>query len=275
LIAAVLGYYFAVGQYKHVPNVIAKQPATATSTLKHDGFKVRVGDQVFSATIAAGLVAQTSPGPGDRIHKGGTVTIQVSKGIEQYAVPDLKNKSQNDADRALRALHLAPTFTNDYSTTVKSGLVTSTEPKAGTKLAPGSKVIVHISKGPQPVRIPDETGQTEQVAKTVLTGLGLKLHETQVFNDTAPVGTVVDQNPKNSDGHQGDTVELSVSKGPQTIPVPDVRQQNVNQARHELEALGFKVQVSKPFGFGNTVQAQNPGPGTPERKGTTVTLLVY
>jgi beta-lactam-binding protein with PASTA domain/tRNA A-37 threonylcarbamoyl transferase component Bud32 len=274
LIAAGLGYYFAIGQYKHVPNVINKDPVAAASTLQHDGFKVRVGDKVFSASVASGLVASTSPSPGHRIHKGGTITIYPSKGIEQYAVPDLRNKTQDEADAALRDLKLEPTFTSDYSPTVKSGLVIGTEPKTGVKLAPGSKVLVHISKGPQPVHIPDETGQTQDTANTVLTGLGLKVHATQVFSDTVPVGTVVDQNPKNANGHQGDTVELSVSKGPQTIPVPNVVGENYHQAKSQLEALGFQVNVDRPFG-GNQVQGQNPRPGTQARKGSTVTLVVF
>jgi serine/threonine-protein kinase len=275
LVAAGLGYYFAIGRYAHVPNIIGQSPAAATTKLKHDGFTVKNGTAVFSATVTTGLVAKTSPGPGDRLHKGETVTIYASKGIEQYAVPNVKSKTQAQADQALRAQHLNPTFTNDYSTTVKSGLVISTEPVAGKKLPPGSTVTVHVSKGPAPVDIPDETGQKEQVANQVLTGLGLKVHETQVFSDTVPLGVVVAQDPKHATGHQGDTVELSISKGPQTIPVPNVVGENVNQAKHQLEALAFKVDVSRPFGFGNTVQAQNPGAGTQAHKGDTVQLVVF
>ena len=275
LIGAGLGYYFSIGRYAHVPNVIAQQPAVAVSKLQHDGFKVKTGAAVFSASVASGLVAQTSPAAGDRVHKGGTVTIYPSKGIEQYAVPNLKNKKQADADKALRELHLNPTFTSDYSTTVKSGLVISTEPPAGKKLPRGSTVTVHVSKGPAPVDIPDETGKHEDVAKSVLTGLQLQVHETQVFSDTVPAGVVVDQNPKNTTGHQGDTVELSISKGPQTITIPDVVGENANQAKNQLEALGFKVKVSRPFGFGNTVQAQNPGAGKQAHKGDTVQLVVF
>jgi serine/threonine-protein kinase len=272
LIGAGIGYYFAIGRYTHVPNVVAMKPTLATSKLQHDGFKVRTGSAVFS-TVDAGLVAKTSPNADARVHNGQTVTIYVSKGIEQYAVPQLKNKTQAQADQALRALHLVPTFSFDYSTTVKSGVVISTNPPAGKKLPRDSDVAVHVSKGPQPVTIPDETGKTEDVAKSVLTGLGLQVHETQVFNDTVPLGSVVSQSPNNGTGHQGDTVELQISKGPETVP--NVVGMNVTQARRQLEALGYVVRVDRPFGFGNTVRAQNPSAGTSAHSGTTVQLIVY
>jgi beta-lactam-binding protein with PASTA domain/tRNA A-37 threonylcarbamoyl transferase component Bud32 len=272
LVAAGLGYFFAAGRYVHVPNVTGQTTAAATTKLKHEGFTVHTGAPVFSA-VDVGLVAKTSPAADARVHKGADVTIYPSKGIEQYAVPSLKGKTQAQADDALRTLHLVPTFTQDYSTSVKSGYVISTSPPAGRKLRPGSDVLVHVSKGPEPVTIPDETGKPESEAKSVLTGLGLQVVETQAFNDSVPAGNVVSQNPGPGPAHKGDTVNLTISKGPQRVP--DVVGMNVNQARRELQSMGFKVDVSKPFGFGNTVRAQNPTAGTPAHNGDTVTLLVY
>ncbi|MFL6238060.1 MAG: Stk1 family PASTA domain-containing Ser/Thr kinase [Actinomycetes bacterium] len=273
LVAGGLGYYFAVGRYAHVPNVISLDEASATSKLKHAGFDVHKGAPVFSAAVDPGKVAKTSPAANAHVHKGDAVTIYLSKGRELYAVPQLKGKTRDQAEAALRKLHLVPSYESDFSTTVAADHVIATEPVAGKRLAPGTEVLVHVSKGPQPVDIPDERGKPETVANSVLTGLGLTVHETQAFSDTVQKGLVIDQSPAPGPGHQGDTVDLTISKGPQTVP--DVVGKNVNDARHQLESMGFKVHVDRPFGFGSTVRAQNPGAGQPARSGDTIQLLVY
>ena len=124
------------------------------------------------------------------------------------------------------------------------------------------------SMSSSPVRYPSSTKNTRPP--------GCKQSATSDQNDAKRSGGTCDsQNPKNTTGHQGDTVELSISKGPQTITIPDVVGENANQAKNQLEALGFKVKVSRPFGFGNTVQAQNPGAGKQAHKGDTVQLVVF
>ena len=69
---------------------------------------------------------------------------------------------------------------------------------------------------------------------------------------------------------QSETVTVFVSTGPPQVNIPDVTGQNVNDARKQLEQLGFKVNVNKIGPF-NKVLTENPTGQAP--KGTTITLF--
>src|SRR5205814_8607995 len=76
--------------------------------------------------------------------------------------------------------------------------------------------------------------------------------------------------------HKGDTVTLSVSKGPPQVTVPSEVGKNINDASNDLDQLQLtpvtKAQTSdKPQG---EVLDQNPPPGTQVAKNSTVTLTV-
>ena len=276
-VSAGLGYYFAVGRYTNVPGVLALTEQAATEKLTDAGLKVQVGDPVFSNNVDKGLVAQQDPGIGDRISKDGTVTLHMSKGIEEYAVPSFKGKTYDEAKALLEQNHLAlGVVTRKNDDKVAKDEVVSSLPKAGEKLRPGAKVALVVSDGPAEVTVPNVVGKNVNDATSLLTAAGLKVTARPVFSDTVPKDSVVAQDPKQgTKAHRTDTVTLDVSKGPQLFEVPNVVGKNPNEASAILRGAGFNPEVSRPFGFGNTVRAQNPTAGSQEPKGTTIRLIVY
>lgn len=89
-----------------------------------------------------------------------------------------------------------------------------------------------------------------------------------------PAGTVANQSVgAGAQAAAGDTVTLTVSKGPRQIPVPDVTGQQVDAARKTLEGLGFKVKVDRPLlSFSNTVDAQSVPTGQSAPEGSTIII---
>jgi len=88
---------------------------------------------------------------------------------------------------------------------------------------------------------------------------------------------VARQTPKaDSQAAEGDTVTLTLSKGPEMVRVPDVVGSSVDDATQRLEAAGF--QVSKDRGllglFGDTVKEQSVGAGEKAPKGSTITITI-
>jgi serine/threonine-protein kinase len=75
---------------------------------------------------------------------------------------------------------------NAYHDTVPAGQVIDTNPPAGSLALRGSQVIVHVSQGPQPVVVPDERGQSVEVASAQLSALGL-VPDVQNFGAGKPV----------------------------------------------------------------------------------------
>ena len=72
-----------------------------------------------------------------------------------------------------------------------------------------------VSRGRQPIDVPDLTGKDATGAARQLSGLGLKVDATQQQNsDTVAKGAVISQSPRDGTAFRGDTVTLVVSKGP-------------------------------------------------------------
>ncbi len=87
-----------------VPSTVGQSQREAGQTLEAAGFRTAV-QQVFSEDVGTGTVVAQDP-PGGRLQRGGTVTLQVSKGPERIAVPDLSGMTDAQAKAALTALGL-------------------------------------------------------------------------------------------------------------------------------------------------------------------------
>jgi serine/threonine-protein kinase len=154
--------------------------------------------------------------------------------------------------------------------------VVAASPSAGTEVRKDSAVDVTVSKGPQPIRIPDFTGRHATRAEERLKALGFTVDVTEEHSDTVPKGRVVSQSPSQGIGHRGDTVELVRSQGPVMVQVPDLQTKSVSEATAELEALGLKIAVhrTKLYVYLDRVVRQDPAAGTAVPKGSTVTVSV-
>ena len=151
------------------------------------------------------------------------------------------------------------------------------EPRSEVKR--GTTVTLSLSKGPAPVTVTTVVGATLDQATAQLAADGLKVAATEAFSDTVPAGTVVDQSPKaGSTAHRGDTIQVTVSKGPEMLPVPSVIDMKADKAQKTLTDAGFVVDVVKPYGIAplNRVSSQQPagGDGKTAPKGSTITIYI-
>ncbi|MDO8392305.1 MAG: PASTA domain-containing protein [Actinomycetota bacterium] len=71
-----------------VPDLTGQTFEEATATLTAAGFGITKGDDVFSASVAAGMVAEQDPAVGGSVQPGDPVTVKLSKGPEMVALPD-------------------------------------------------------------------------------------------------------------------------------------------------------------------------------------------
>jgi beta-lactam-binding protein with PASTA domain len=130
----------------------------------------------YSSTVPAGGILGTSPTK--TAPYGSTVTIVTSKGHAPLPVPTVNGNGSTyaTASAALTASGFAPSQSHAYSSTVPTGQVISTTPDATAgPVAYGSKVVVNVSLGPQPVTVPNELGKSVTAATSALEALGLKV----------------------------------------------------------------------------------------------------
>lgn len=135
-----------------VPNVVGFEVAKADETIKAAGFQVTHSYE-YSADIEKDHVIRQDPSGDQKAADGSTVTIVVSNGPEmkETEVPDLRNKTQQEAEAELANHNLSiGNVTEEFSDTVEAGRVISQSTSYGTKVLEGSKVDITISKGPEP-----------------------------------------------------------------------------------------------------------------------------
>jgi serine/threonine-protein kinase len=90
-------------------------------------------------------------------------------------------------------------------------------------------------------------------------------------------GQVAQQTPAgDSQAAEGDTVTLTVSKGPELVEVPSVVGATVDDATKLLEESGFKVKEDRGLLglFGDTVKSQSVDAGEQAPKGSTITIEI-
>lgn len=267
-------WYINSGQFTTVPAVLDMPQAKAEKTLRDDGLGVKVV-RGFSANVDRGHVMKTDPANGKRIRGTGTVTLTISRGPDIVTVPDLSGTPVADAKRKLRDRGLIPgTVNRAFDEEVAKGSVIRTDPASGSKRRPDTAVGLTVSRGAA-VDVPGVLGSERADAADTLRAAGFQVRfaDQPVFS-TQDKGTVARQNPaEGSRGGKGDTITLTLSKGPEMIPVPDVTGKNVDDAKKQLTDLGFQVEVKKPFFFPqDTVASQSVEAGKKAPKGGSITI---
>ncbi|GLF94157.1 Stk1 family PASTA domain-containing Ser/Thr kinase [Streptomyces yaizuensis] len=270
-------WYINSGQFTRVPPVIGKSESEARRALESAGLDVRSVRREYSATAERGTVVTTDPGTGDRVRGNASVTLVVSRGPEIVRVPSVTGESLAAAERELERVGLAPgKTTREFSATVPQGSVIRTDPEAGVRRDPESAVALVVSKG-APVAVPEVTGASPEEARAELEGAGFDVELAPGRVHSAhEAGTVARQSaPADSELAAGDTVTLTVSKGPRMAAVPDVVGLGESEARSVLEEAGFGVKAEKNFPYlGDTVEKQSPGGDNRAPEGSTVTIKI-
>ena len=264
------------GAYTTVPTGLTDVPvADAQAALDVAQLAVEPVD-AFSDTVAPGNVISAAPGEGDRIIKDGTVTLTVSQGIEHFTVPTgLTGLPVAQSVEALKKEGFTQvTTTSAWNTTIPADNVMSLSVTEGSSLPHNAPIVLHVSKGPEPVTVPQLSLLSLEDAKTRLAPLDLTITTSEEHSETVPEGRVVSQALEaGATAHRGETLSVVVSLGQPFVEVPDVLLKPVAEAQQILQDAGFEVKVKYYMGFfGNEVRNQSEAPGTQLRKGSKITL---
>ena len=268
------------GRRVAVPDIVGMSEDQAQLALEKQGLDWGTPERVYSDTVPAGSIVSCQPKAGQKVGLGQAVTATVSRGVETKTVPDVVRKTKDQATAAITAAGLTlGDVTEEYSASVESGKVISCDPKAGKVIKHTEKVSLVVSKGKEPATIPDVTGMSEDEAKKVLEDAGLKKGKvSKGYSDSVAKGNIISSSPiaGASGYYKGDSVDLTVSKGPEKVTVPDVTGKSQDEAKKVLEDAGLKVEVNKRLGgpFG-TVRSTDPAPGSSVKPDSKVTINIF
>lgn len=222
------------------------------SLLKVSDIEYEVSEK-YSDSITEGDIISTDPANvGDRGSKrrGQKVKVVVSKGVRQATVPadilDATSASGKDPINALKKAgfdNVEQTTASDdtYSMEVPQGALLSLSVDPGATLPHNTTITVTVSQGPKPVTMPNIVGKTKDEAQQTMDDLKLTANWTESFDDKIPQGQVISTSVSSGNTlHWGDSVDVVVSKGPETITLPNYVGQKASDAKAALEKLGSR-----------------------------------
>jgi len=201
-------------------------------------------------------------------------------GMGRYtSTPGIINLSVPDARAKLDAAGLdLRVVSKVFSETVPAGSIIGTDPEAGSRIVDGSTVEVVVSKGLERYAVPKLHGRTLAEAEAALTDASLSLGDVEEhWHRTVPKGRVIIASPSAGTEQRRDSpVDLSVSKGPKPIRIPDLAGKDAERTERRLAALGFQTRVTQEHS--DTVDEgavinQSPDEGTGHR-GDRIDLVV-
>ncbi|MGO1385882.1 MAG: PASTA domain-containing protein, partial [Arachnia sp.] len=279
--AAGLGsWWFAEGRFTTTPELVQISQAAAMDRAEANDIEVDTTSTEYSEDVAAGLVISADPPEGTRVLKGEEVQLVISLGPERFDMPQLVGRSIDEARTALADVNLViGELQESWSEEVPTGIVLNASEDPGTQLKRDTAIDVTVSKGPEPISIPNFADDKTTAASAVeqLEEAGFTVETTQENSATVAKGLVVSQSPDSGNGKRGDTITLIESLGPVMVEIPDVRYKSLEEAKKILETLGVTVDVQYVTDFPlslNIASGTDPGRGTSVAEGSTVILLI-
>lgn len=270
LVVLLAGWWFLVGRFESVPDVVGATPESAREAILDEGLVYTLSEEPVYSDADEGRVGRTDPEPGERLSPGDEVTVYVSQGPQNVTMPDLTGEDAANALAAMEDLGFDPDKLeqNDVDDEdVPPGEVISTDPEAGAEADREGTVTITVSRS---ISVPALVGQDQAAAEAALEDLNLTVKVVEEESEDVDEGVVIRQSPDNgaSVGASGE-VTLTVSTGPPGIAIPDVVGMSVRDAKEELEEAGFDVEVERVFG-GRVVSQQSHSGRAPE--GTEITI---
>jgi eukaryotic-like serine/threonine-protein kinase len=123
-----------------VPSVTGLSVVDATKRLEEKGYKLQASAPVANATVPEGQIIAQAPPAETPAEKGKTVTVQVSAGAEDVAVPKVMGLSVKNAQAALEKLGLDADVHWVSLAETPTFVVLNQKPKPAEKVKPGTKV---------------------------------------------------------------------------------------------------------------------------------------
>ena len=162
-------YYRPTPDLVEVPSVAGRSLQEARDILGAEGFAIE--EQSEENELDVGLVIRTEPAGGERVRQDTVITIVVSGGPQQIAIPASVIGDSVDVATELLASEqygFDVVTESQEDAEIPAGTVIATRPEPGSLVPRGSTVTLIVSSGPGQVTVPPVVGNTEAAARNSL-----------------------------------------------------------------------------------------------------------
>jgi serine/threonine-protein kinase len=199
-----------------VADVTGEAVDDATARLTDDGLVVDTTD-AYHESVPEGVVIASDPEAGEVVDEATGVTLTVSLGRRPIEVPELRGETLDDARAILRDHGLESDITQrPYHDTAPEGTILGQNPAPGEILYRGDTVDLAVSRGPEPIEVPNVRGDQRDDAVGTLEALGFEVdvRESGGIGAFLTPGRVYDQDPApGATRFPGDTITIYAYEG--------------------------------------------------------------
>jgi len=252
LIAGFVAAGFATGilggKSVEVPDVRGMTYEEATDELDQVGLKISEGDLVYSSKYELGEVVSSDPAPGSMAKSNSTVEVNICKGAEAGTVPDLTNKTLEEAKSLIERYGFKLGNVETKVSSEPLDTVIEQDPKGGAETTPGGyiNIIVSDGTGKEEVEVPYLIGKDLETAKQLITTAGFVVGEITYGASTEyDLGQVTKQQYEaGAMVAKGSTIDIKVAGGSGT----SIIQMTVPYTQAQGEDFILKVVVKDLMG---------------------------
>ena len=241
---------FARTEEDTVPRLVG-QVYDEIDASQYPNFTIEVKAWKSSDQYAYGYVMDQTPDAGRSAKVGTKIELTVSSGAESDLMPNLVNKSLQEAQAELNALpvRVVVNVTYQSSDVYTDGYVIETMPAFGAALTDGQTVTLAVSQGSAAalVPVPPLVGLDIDQALALIDESSLGRGSVLSVDDDAPEGTVTFQSiAADEQVKAGTVINLQVSRGPADAAAPEIARQSGDQTAYAGESFSLFVQASAP-----------------------------
>ena len=192
-----------------LPNVVGLTEEQATALLQ--GFTLNIS-RAPDSKIPVGRVATQLPLATSRVPQGSSVTLTISSGPGDTAIPvDIIGKNLSEARNMLASVGLVISQTTPVDSNSNPGVVLKVTPSPGSVIPAGSGVVLEIASGN--LQIPALVNLSEIEAKTILAQAGLLVKMVTINDPSQQYDVVLAQAPSAGASEAiGSSVTITVNK---------------------------------------------------------------
>ena len=201
-----------------VPRIVGQTALEGQKILVREGLSLEIIDEVYDDDYEEDCIISQEPKEGSKVKAGRKISVIVSKGSAQIAVPELKGLSVKEAQVALEneGLVLGEKVAAE-SKEYPAGKVVYQSVAANNKVIPGTVVDIMVSEGSS-ISLPDFKGKPLEEAKEMIELEGLTVGTVSEESSMEyEAGKIISQSPiAGTTLDVGDKVNLVVSNGSPT-----------------------------------------------------------
>lgn len=194
------------------------------------------------------------------------------------SVPNVAGLQKDLASARIATTGLRVTFEEQYSDD-PLGTVVAMDPAPGKFVDSDATVKLILSRGPQPISVPDVMAKklSPAEARAALEEEGFIVQERREYSDKVGKDSLIGLDPSDKKLAPESTITLIISDGPTPVDIPNVAGKSYEEAVKTLEAVPFKTARRDDFSdtvAAGTVIATDPAGGGQAQKDSVVTIVV-